>query len=78
MQVSPLIEAGTCKDDTYNISNNLSIVDILEESTIDVKFIDRYPYVLGEKYQYVILFFDGQSKEMKSYALTYPTVVETH
>ena len=78
VQVSPLIEAGTCKDDTYNLSNNLSIVDILEESTIDVKFIDRYPYVLGEKYQYVILFFDGQSKEMKSYALTYPTVVETH
>ncbi len=77
VQISPLIEGGSCENNDYSISNNLMINDLGDDSS-SIGFIDKYPYVIGEKYQYMILFFDRQSKEMKSYSLTYPNVLETY
>lgn len=78
VQVSPLIDgSGECGDNTIKeeflrkerlsgtMSNNL----YFEPNSV-LKFIDRYPYVSGERYRYVVLFFDKESKEISAYALT--------
>jgi hypothetical protein len=75
VQVSPLIEKIGC-DIKKTISNNIKIIDIPDEG-YEIVFEDRYPYVLGESYRYVLLFFNPVSGEPRSYSLTNPDVVET-
>ena len=76
VQVSPLIEGATCKNDQFYMSRNMGI-DTQTDGNANVYFIDKYPYILGEKYKYLILFFDRDSKEISSYSFTNPSVVET-
>ena len=76
-QISPLIESATCKDGEYTMSSNLELVTS-DDDKFTVYYVDRYPYVLGEKYKYMLLFFDKSTKEMSSYSLTNPDVVQTN
>ena len=73
VQISPLVERGVCEKRVYKYNDYL----VMEDQGY-IYFEDKYPYVLGEKYRYMILFFDGTSKELKSYSLTNPDVLVTH
>jgi hypothetical protein len=78
VQVSPLIEDASC-DEQGNIqmSNNLEIVGVGGNDLKEINYIDKYPYVVGEKYQYVILFFNSDG-EVSSYSLTNPAIIQIH
>jgi len=77
VQVSPLIEDASCdKNGVLNISNNLEIID-LNSNLKEINFIDKYPYIAGDKYQFVVLFFDKYG-EISSYSLTSPQIIQTH
>jgi len=76
VQVSPLIERSTCGKDGLSFSKNLFTYSLNNVTRI-VKFIDRYPFEIGEKYRYMFLFFD-KNGEPQSYSLTNPDAVATH
>ena len=79
VQVSPLINGGKCKDNILAISNNLEVSSVSDSETLKrINYVDKYPYIAGEKYKYMMLFFDKKSGEMSSYSLTTPSVLETH
>ena len=78
VQVSPLLKHSVCIDGAMDVSNNITISHIGEEqSTQTISYLDRYPFIAGEQYQYMLLFFDKESGEPTSYSLTYPRVLKT-
>jgi len=73
VQVTPLIEEASCKSGVPDMSNNLVIKkDGVQWS---VYIVDRYPYIVGERYRYVLVMFDAESGEPISYRLTSPDTV---
>jgi hypothetical protein len=81
VQISPFIDApkpNECIDDrVFNNKDNLGIEFVKDNTKARINYIDRYPYVVGEKYQYVILFFNSDG-EVSSYSLTNPAIIQTH
>ena len=78
VQVSPLLKHRECKAGEMEVSNNIIISHIGEESsTQTISYLERYPFIAGEQYQYMLLFFDKESGEPTSYSLTYPLVLKT-
>jgi len=78
LQVSPLIDKPiNCdKNDVFESNDNLAIEDI-RENEVRINFVDKYPYIAGEKFQYVLLFFD-KNGEISSYSLTSPAFIQTY
>ena len=76
-QVSPLIEASECKGNVLYKSKNIEISPYGVNMRM-VKYIDRYPYIVGEKYRYVLLFFNKETGEPQSYTLTKPEIIEVN
>ena len=77
VQVSPLIQRATCdedKDKYIHKSNNLSLTNNGTKRT--VSFVDMYPSIAGEKYHYVLLFFNQLNGEPVSYGLTQPESIQ--
>jgi hypothetical protein len=81
VQISPFIDApkpNECIDDrVFNNKDNLGIEFVKDNTKARINYIDRYPYVVGEKYQYVILFFNSDG-EVSSYSLTNPAIIQIH
>jgi len=76
VQVTPLMEAALYDETTQTIekSNNIIISD--QGSIRSIYLVDRYPYIVGQTYKYVIVFFDKVSGEPVSYMLTSPQTIE--
>ena len=76
VQVTPLIEAAGYDETTQttDISNNIVVSD--EGNTRSIYLVDKYPYIVGQSYKYVIMFFDKVSGEPVSYALTSPQQID--
>lgn len=77
VQVSPLITKASCtKMGELEMSNNLVIES--QGTQRVVKFVDRYPYVAGEKYSYVVVIFDEISGEPLYYLDTNPKYIQVY
>ena len=83
VQVSPLIEKSTCENGKLKLSsNNLRIYKSQTTTSTTIintrilQFVDNYPYIVGEKYRYVLVFFDPVSGEPVNYELTSPEIIE--
>ncbi len=76
VQITPLIESAQCNKETntLDMSNNIEIST--DGTTKIVNLIDKYPYIIGRTYKYVVIFFDKQSGEPVRYMLTTPDTIE--
>jgi len=75
VQVSPLITEATCLKSGYIMkSNNLKIKN--EGLNRIVSFVDKYPYVVGEEYRYILLYFNTLNAEPVSYTTTSPETIQ--
>ena len=72
VQITPLMQESTCNkvSDTLEMSNNITISSDGTQRVVSV--VDRYPYIVGKTYKYVIVFFGKDSGEPVSYTLTSP------
>jgi len=80
IQVSPLINRPEKCIDTEVFTKYDNLEYYNSDSSDDkytINFVDKYPYIAGEKYQYVLLFFN-EDGEVSSYSLTSPRVIQTH
>lgn len=78
VQVSPFIMGDYCKDnEVFEEKDNLQIEYTHDKSKTKINFVDKYPYIVGEKYQYVLLFFNNEM-EISSYSLTHPQIIQIH
>jgi len=81
VQISPLIDnpkPNECiNDKVFNNKDNLDIEYFDDDTKARINYIDKYPYIVGEKYQYVVLFFNSDG-EVSSYSLTNPAIIQIH
>jgi len=80
VQVSPLVDTSkaNCERGALKINEpNIDVSTAIDaQNYMHIYFVDRYPMIANNKYRYVILFLDERSKEVSSYAVTTPSVLQ--